>query len=142
LSKRPERMRDLLVDGPPQAGLPNVWLGVSIENRRFVDRADVLRRTPAAVRFISAEPLLGPLDGLSLDGIDWLIVGGESGRRHRVMRPEWVRELREVAAATGTAFFMKQMGGHRPGASLEDLPAEFQIRQMPARVSSEELTLA
>ncbi|HWH10677.1 MAG TPA: DUF5131 family protein [Solirubrobacteraceae bacterium] len=76
LTKRHERMAELAdrFDWPP-----NVWMGVTIENRRFVHRADALRRVPAAVRFISAEPLLGPLDGLDLDGIDWLIAGGESG---------------------------------------------------------------
>ena len=76
-------------------GLTNVWMGVAIENRRFVHRADYLREVPAAVRFISAEPLLGPLEGLDLDGIDWLIAGGESGARHRPMRRDWVRELRD-----------------------------------------------
>src|SRR5438067_3979548 len=69
----------------------NVWMGVSIENNRWVGRADYLRQVPAAVRFISAEPLLGPLDELDLGGIDWLIAGGESGRRHRPVRPEWIR---------------------------------------------------
>jgi protein gp37 len=136
--------------------LPNVWLGVSIENRRYVHRADLLRATPAAVRFISAEPLLGPLtpvgmsapeaectwpDGagwLDLTGIDWLIVGGESGPGHRRMNPEWVRGLRDTCLAKGQrsvtidpdatavgdwgpcfvtggpAFFFKQWGGARP----------------------------
>lgn len=135
LTKRPERIADHL---PPDwgDGWPNVWLGVSIENRRFVHRADVLRSVPAAVRFISAEPLLGPLfihaadnwdgsrwswpdlyDGeeLNLDGIDWLIAGGESGSRHRPMRAEWVRDLRDACQDSRTAFFFKQWGGARPG---------------------------
>ncbi len=87
LTKRPERvvaLADKLHWGE------NVWMGTSIENRRWVDRANQLRRIPATVRFISAEPLLGPLDGLDLSDIDWLIVGGESGRHHRpmiVLRP-------------------------------------------------------
>lgn len=165
LTKRPERMKALLTDiekwpvvtGPP----PNVWLGVSIENRRFVHRADLLRETPAAVRFISAEPLLGPLiydgterrrapvsdvlynaraphwrdgyDGPQLDltGIDWLIAGGESGPKHRPMKHEWVRDLRDACEASGTAFFVKQMGGHRPGDKLEDLPEDLRIREFP-----------
>ena len=110
LTKRPERMpgllRELGLQDPP---LPNVWLGTSIENRRFVGRAEHLRRAPAAVRFVSAEPLLGPLrcprrrwpDGytgpsLCLTGIDWLIVGGESGPRHRPIDPRWVRDLRDA----------------------------------------------
>ncbi len=70
-------------------------MGVSIENRRFVHRADYLREVDAAVRFISAEPLLGPLEGLDLTGIDWLIAGGESGPKHRPVRIEWLRELRD-----------------------------------------------
>jgi protein gp37 len=108
LTKRPERMRDLMYFWGNAAD--NVWLGVSIENRRYVQRADLLRETPAAVRFISAEPLLGPLrclpgmdwpsdDELDLRGIDWLICGGESGPGHRPMREEWVRDLM-VAAQT------------------------------------------
>ena len=179
LTKRPERMQALLSDWASREvamapGMPwwkppaNVWLGVSIENRRFVHRADVLRRTPAAVRFISAEPLLGPLVApsrvwttgipydeqtgdpddffwqpnwaddyngpeLNLEDIDWCIVGGESGPRYRPMRFDWARDLREACldqpglcepecprcAADGerrrTAFFLKQLGGPRPG---------------------------
>ncbi|HEU4973724.1 MAG TPA: phage Gp37/Gp68 family protein [Baekduia sp.] len=92
----------------------NVWMGVSVENRRFVDRADQLRRVPAAVRFISAEPLLGPLDGLSLAGIDWLIAGGESGPAHRPVKEEWVTALRDECATAGVAFFFKQWGGRQP----------------------------
>src|SRR5271154_4694671 len=92
LTKRHERLAELA----PQLTWPeNVWMGVSIENRRFVHRADDLREVPAAVRFISAEPLLGPLEGLDLTGMDWLIAGGESGPGHRRMDPDWVRDLRE-----------------------------------------------
>lgn len=76
--------------------LPNVWLGVSIESDRYTFRADQLRETPAAVRFISAEPLLGPLPSLDLTGIDWVIVGGESGPGARPMHPEWAREIRNL----------------------------------------------
>jgi protein gp37 len=132
LTKRPERMRDLLRSAFADIAheYPHVWLGTSIENRRFVGRADVLRETPAAVRFISAEPLLGPLvmlgdswvgPDLDLDGIDWLIVGGESGPGHRPIRPEWVRDLRNYAACSGTAFFFKQWGGARPKANGREL---------------------
>jgi len=92
----------------------NVWMGVSIENRRFVDRAERLREVPAAVRFISAEPLLGPLEGLALEGIDWLIAGGESGARHRAVKEEWVTALRDKCIAEGVAFFFKQWGGRQP----------------------------
>jgi protein gp37 len=110
LTKRHERMLDLAgeIDWPP-----NVWMGVSIENRRFVHRADRLREVPAAVRFISAEPLLGPLDNLDLEGIHWLIAGGESGPKHRPVRPEWVRAIRDECLAAGVPFFFKQWGGLR-----------------------------
>lgn len=115
LTKRPKRMRNyMLASGGLLQPLPNVWLGTSIESDGYVGRADLLRETPAAVRFISAEPLLGPLPSLGLNGIDWLIVGGESGPEHRPMRPEWVRELRERSQAMDTAFFFKQWGGRTP----------------------------
>lgn len=91
--------------------LPNVWLGTSIELDRFTWRANVLRQCPAAVRFISAEPLLGPLPSLDLDGISWLIAGGESGARHRACMPAWVTDLRDRSQEAGTAFFFKQWGG-------------------------------
>lgn len=86
LTKRPERLVQL---ADSLRWSPNVWMGVSIENRRFVHRADSLREVPASVRFVSAEPLLGPLDDLDLTDIDWLIAGGESSYRHRPIRPEW-----------------------------------------------------
>jgi protein gp37 len=128
LTKRHERLSALA----PQLDWPeNVWMGVSIENRRFVHRADHLREVDAAIRFISAEPLLGPLDGLNLDGIDWLIAGGESGPRHRPVREEWVLELRNRCADEGVAFFFKQWGGIRPksggrlldGRTWDDMPS-------------------
>lgn len=164
LTKRPERMREYMLVGPgrlPRPPLPNVWLGVSIENRKWVGRADVLAQTPAAVRFISAEPLLGPLipdamtssdEGMSYswpggyagpglrfyqqeDGgrsFDWVIVGGESGSGHRPFDPAWARDLRDCCEHEGVAFFMKQMGGARPGTALEDLPEDLRIREFPA----------
>jgi protein gp37 len=89
-------------------------MGVSIENRRFVHRADSLRSVPAAVRFISAEPLLGPLEGLELDGIDWLIAGGESGSAHRPVSEAWLTALRDQCVAEDVAFFFKQWGGRQP----------------------------
>jgi protein gp37 len=110
LTKRHERMAAL---APLLRWPANVWMGVSIENRRWVERADCLREVPAAVRFISAEPLLGPLDGLNLSDIDWLIAGGESGRGHRPVRAEWLRDLRDACEGTGVAFFFKQWGGPR-----------------------------
>src|SRR5262245_48809217 len=88
LTKRPERIAEQLPDDWGE-GYPNVWLGVSIESNAYVDRADLLRTLPAAVRFVSAEPLLGPLPDLDLAGLDWLIVGGESGSGFRPMDPAW-----------------------------------------------------
>lgn len=120
LTKRQDRLAELAPDLPWP---PNVWMGVTIENRRFVRRADRLRDVPAAVRFISAEPLLGPLDGLDLADIDWLIAGGESGPRHRRIDPEWVRALRDRCGDEGVAFFFKQWGGRTPktgGRLLDD----------------------
>ena len=118
LTKRPELMRAWILanEDITKPLLPNVWLGTSIENNRWVHRADDLRDTPAAVRFVSAEPLLGPLDKLELAGIDWLIVGGESGARHRPVEEEWVRDLRERALTAGVAFFFKQWGGRTPNS--------------------------
>jgi protein gp37 len=118
LTKRHERMLDLAPELPwPE----NVWMGVSIENRHWARRADLLRQVPAAVRFISAEPLLGSLRDLDLSGIDWLIAGGESGARHRAVEEAWVRELRDNCAAAGTAFFFKQWGGRTPKAGGRSL---------------------
>ncbi|HEY2054578.1 MAG TPA: phage Gp37/Gp68 family protein [Solirubrobacterales bacterium] len=113
LTKRPDRVLEL---ASKLSWPSNVWMGVSIENRRFVHRADLLREVPAAVRFISAEPLLGPLEGLDLDAIDWLIAGGESGPGARPVRPEWIRELRDRCRSEDVAFFFKQWGGRTPKA--------------------------
>ncbi len=99
LTKRHERLAEL---APHLPWPTNVWMGVSIENRRFVHRADYLRRVPAAVRFISAEPLLGPLEGLDLNGIDWLIAGGESGFRHRRMREDSTPKQLYINKGDGT----------------------------------------
>ena len=127
LTKRPERMSEFFAEAedtpevPPEGRaflrppLPNVWLGTSIENQRHAYRADILRGVPAFVRFISAEPLLGPLE-LDLAGIDWLIVGGESGPHHRPCDPAWVKSLRDQAVEQGVAFFFKQWGGRTPKA--------------------------
>jgi protein gp37 len=113
LTKRAPRLAELAPDLPWPG---NVWVGVSIENNRWARRADHLRQIPAAVRFVSAEPLLGPLNRLDLDGIDWVIAGGESGHRHRPVRDEWVRDLRDRCLAADIAFFLKQWGGRTPKA--------------------------
>jgi|SRR5690554_3138232 len=113
LSKRPERMARVvsgLPDGLRELPLPNVWLGTSVESDNYVRRVDDLRATPAEVRFLSAEPLLGPLPSLDLAGIDWLIVGGESGPGARPIDPGWVRDLRDRCLDAGVPFFFKQWG--------------------------------
>jgi protein gp37 len=128
LTKRAERLVEL---GERLNWPANVWMGVSIENRRYVHRADLLRQVPAAVRFISAEPLLGELEGLDLDEIDWLIAGGESGPGHRPVREEWLTQLRDRCEDEGVAFFFKQWGGARPksggrllgGRTWDQMPA-------------------
>jgi protein gp37 len=111
LTKRHERMLELATSLPWPA---NVWMGVSIENRRFAHRADHLRAVPAAVRFISAEPLLGSLADLDLDCIDWLIAGGESGPKHRPVKEKWLTDLRDMCLRAEVPFFFKQWGGPRP----------------------------
>jgi protein gp37 len=130
LTKRPERVLEL---APSLSWPSNVWMGVSIENRRFVHRADQLREVPAQVRFISAEPLLGPLEGLRLDAIDWLITGGESGPGARPVRPEWIRELRDRCRQEEVAFFFKQWGGRTPKAGGRTLDG-VEHDELPPRV--------
>ena len=110
LTKRPERAADL---APSLPWPHNVWLGVSVENQRWTTRVDALRAIPAAVRFLSCEPLLGPLD-LDLDGVGWVIAGGESGPRARPMDTEWARSVRDQCRASGVPFFFKQWGEHGP----------------------------
>jgi len=119
LTKRHERIAAHLPADWGPGGYGNVWLGVSIENNRYVHRADTLRQIPAVVRFISAEPLLGPLPDLSLQGIDWLIVGGESGAGYRPMDVAWVRELRKLAKRSRTAFFFKQSAAPHTEMGIE-----------------------
>lgn len=111
LTKRPEHMAKILSMKERFPVLPNVWLGVSVENADHMDRIDILRRTPAAVRFVSLEPLLGPLRGLNLKNIDWAIVGGESGPLARPMDEKWVGDIERACRYSETAFFFKQWGG-------------------------------
>ncbi|RYE48306.1 MAG: DUF5131 family protein [Hyphomicrobiales bacterium] len=110
LTKRPERMAELLGSEAFQI-LPNVWLGTSVEDGRVMHRLDELRRVPAAVRFVSFEPLIGSVADADLTGIHWAIVGGESGPNARPMNPQWVDEIREACEERGAAFFFKQWGG-------------------------------
>ena len=118
LTKRSLRLRRVAdkLDWPS-----NVWMGVSVENAAALQRVDHLRDVPAAVRFLSCEPLLGPLDGLDLDGIDWVIAGGESVPNNRSIDANWVREIRDACQAAGVAFFFKQWGGRTPKALGRDL---------------------
>lgn len=174
LTKRPERMRrwvgEIRGKGWP---LPNVWLGVTVENQHWADeRIPILLDTPAAVRFVSYEPALGPLHldnewldpdctvcgrsmsipvagggtacphcfgvgGRDMQGtdprrLDWVIVGGESGPKHRLFDPDWARSVVAQCREAGVAAFVKQLGGFRPGTALEDLPEDLRVREYPA----------
>lgn len=108
LTKRSDRLAALALRLP---WAPNIWMGVSVETKKYVYRIDDLRSTGAATKFLSLEPLLGPLPYLDLHGIDWTIVGGESGPGARPMSHEWVVDIREQCVASGVAFFFKQWGG-------------------------------
>lgn len=136
LTKRAQRMAEILGDprfryevkkrcgylplelAPWEWPLPNVWAGVSIEHQAYAFRARHLAETPAAVRWVSAEPLLGPVE-LDLEPIDWLVVGGESGPGARPMDPAWARSLRDQAADADTALYFKQWGSWTPSSGLE-----------------------
>jgi protein gp37 len=108
LTKRSERL--LEIDSQLQWA-PNIWMGVSVENRDYKFRIDDLRKTHAHIKFLSLEPLLGPLTPMNLRGIDWVIVGGESGPKSRAMKPEWVMDIRNDCLKKGVPFFFKQWGG-------------------------------
>jgi protein gp37 len=119
LTKRSERVRKL---SPELHWAPQIWMGVSVENEKYVSRIDDLRKTGAHVKFLSLEPLLGPLKKLNLKGIDWAIVGGESGPGARPIDPAWVTNLRDQCLRAGVPFFFKQWGGVRKsttGRTLE-----------------------
>ena len=117
LTKRAQRLADL---APALPWPPNVWMGVSVETQPYAFRLDHLRRIPAAVRFVSAEPLLGPLE-LNLDGIHWVIVGGESGPAARAIDAAWAESIRNDCQSAGTRFFFKQWGGRTPKAGGREL---------------------
>lgn len=119
LTKRPERIRDLLPNDWGAYGYPNVWLGTSIEDMRVAARADALRDIPAVIRFISYEPALGPLNELDLTGIDWVIYGGESGPGHRPEDKQWARDMHARCSRSGVAFFHKQSAGYRTEMGIE-----------------------
>ncbi|NKT69512.1 DUF5131 family protein [Rhodococcus hoagii] len=110
----------------------NVWMGVSVENALVLDRVDHLREVPAAVRFLSCEPLLGPLDGINLEGIGWVIAGGESGPNYRPMELSWARGIRDACTAANVPFFFKQWGGRTPKAFGRELDGELWDQMPPA----------
>lgn len=127
LTKRSDRLRqlDTKINWPA-----NVWMGVSVESKRYAFRIEHLRHTHAAVKFLSVEPLLGPLPGLDLQGIQWVIVGGESGPGARLIAKEWVTDIRDQCLTAGVSFFFKQWGGINKkrtgrlldGRTWDDLP--------------------
>jgi len=132
LTKRPGRMASVVRRLAPQP-LPHIWFGTSVESTRFVWRIEKLKEVPAQVRFLSIEPLLGPLPDLGLREIDRVIVGGESGPGHRPLDADWVRHVRDCCLTQRTAFFFKQWGGRTPkeggrtldGRTWDELPQAF-----------------
>jgi protein gp37 len=120
LTKRPENVARMLPDDWG-SGWPNVWLGTSIEDNRVAERAAVLASTPAWVHFVSYEPAIGPGDAIPLDGVDWLICGGESGAGHRPMDLRWAHGIRARCDAAGVAFFFKQISGPRTEMGVDAL---------------------
>ena len=122
LTKRARRLVQI-ASGLPWP--PNIWQGVSVESARYTWRAAELLKVPAAVRFLSVEPLLGPIPDLPLDGISWVIVGGESGPEHRPMKPEWARDIRDQCLKCGVPFFFKQWGGRSPKAGGRALDGRY-----------------
>jgi protein gp37 len=113
----------------------NLWLGVSVENMTVAKRVDYLRDIPAKVKFLSCEPLLGDLSALNIEGIDWVIAGGESGMSARPMHIDWARAIRDNCAESGVPFFFKQWGGRSPKAAGRELDGQI-WDQMPLRVAS------
>lgn len=129
LTKRAERLAEVAEELPWPS---NVWMGVSVESSDYLPRIDRLRTVPAAVRFLSLEPLLGPLDRLQLRGIHWVIVGGESGPGARPMRKTWVRDIRRQCRTARVPFFFKQWGGVRKGEAGRALDGRT-YDEMPAQ---------
>jgi protein gp37 len=140
LTKRPQRMAPMLALNVPDPW-PNVWAGTSIESDRYTFRASYLRDTPAAKRWLSIEPLIGPLPSLDLTGIDWVVVGGESGPGARPMDLDWARWIRDHCESAGVPFFMKQLGAvvarengmsDQAGHLITEFPSDLAIREYPA----------
>jgi protein gp37 len=131
LTKRSVRVRRVAasLDWPP-----NLWMGVSVEDATKLQRVDDLRSVPAEVRFLSCEPLLGPLDDLDLSGIGWVIAGGESGPGHRPVDPAWVTGIRDRCAAAQVPFFFKQWGGRTPKGGGRELDGHTWSQMPPLQV--------
>jgi protein gp37 len=137
LTKRAERLAKLANQLPWPS---NVWMGVSVENADYVHRIHYLKQVPAAIRFLSVEPLIGPIPRLPISGIDWVIAGGESGPGARPMEADWVRSIRDRCLSQSVPFFFKQWGGvqkKRHGRTLDgrtwdEMPAP-QSEPIPAR---------
>jgi protein gp37 len=132
LTKRPHRMRELLSD-PSFSTAANIWIGTSVEDYSVLERIEELRAIPGFIRFISFEPLIGPVGAVDLTDIDWAIVGGESGPRARPMEPSWVQQIEDRCRAYGTAFFFKQWGGTNKKAAGRLLNGQT-YDEMPAHV--------
>jgi len=132
LTKRAERLAEFTLR---RAVPSNVWLGVSVENADYTWRIDHLRRAPAAIRFLSVEPLLGPIPRLNLHAINWVIVGGESGSKCRPMSAEWVRDVRDQCRRAGVPFFFKQWGGFHKKKNGRELDGQT-WDEMPALAST------
>jgi protein gp37 len=136
LTKRPERVLQMQDDGVIEWN-PDIWQGVTVEDRKALKRLDVLRQINSDVRFVSFEPLIEDLSIPDLTGIDWAIVGGESGRIHRPMDQLWARKIRDACQRYGTAYFYKQDSGHRTELRpwlVEEDGRRFRWAQMPGRL--------
>jgi protein gp37 len=141
LTKRPKRARAVLRPLVPDP-LLNVWLGVSVEDDQRTDRVPLLRDVPAAMRFLSCEPLLGPLPSLDLTDIDWVIAGGESGPNPRPIRESWVTDIRDKCLGSGVPFFFKQWGGRTPKAGGRLLAGQTWDQMPPLRNGNARRTAA
>jgi protein gp37 len=141
LTKRPEEI-ELRIKNGLRPIPDNVWLGVSVELRKYIGRIDELvaseweHNIHSSIKFVSFEPLLGDIGAIKFDfhlanGIDWIIIGGESGPHHRPMDIEWARSIVKQAKEQGVAVWMKQLGGLHPGGDLEDFPEDLRIREFP-----------
>jgi len=127
LTKRADRLFEL---NKQLKWTHNIWMGVSVENSKVVNRIDYLRLTNARVKFLSCEPLIGPLQGLNLTNIDWVIVGGESGRKPRPMKVDWVLDIQDQCQKDNVAFFFKQWGGTNKKATGRELNGQY-YNEMP-----------